>query len=88
MSETTDPAAGTTSPVAVGSGSGEPEVLAVLARAGDLLGLTLDDLLGVLNPHAVILGGCAELTAGASVLRTAISGTPCQEAPGCAAGAR
>lgn len=37
--------------------AGEADVLDVLAEAGDVVGLAIDDLLGALNPHTAILGG-------------------------------
>ncbi len=37
--------------------AGDPQVLAALAQAGEVLGRTIDDLMGAVNPHAVILGG-------------------------------
>ena len=37
--------------------AGDERVLAVLVAAGDALGLALDDIIGALNPHVVILGG-------------------------------
>jgi predicted NBD/HSP70 family sugar kinase len=37
--------------------AGEPAALAVLATAGSALGRAIDDVVGVLNPDAVILGG-------------------------------
>jgi predicted NBD/HSP70 family sugar kinase len=36
---------------------GEQDVLSALDRAGDVLGRVIDDLVGAVNPHAVILGG-------------------------------
>ena len=39
------------------AGAGEPQVLEALAQAGDVLGRAIDDLIGPVNPHAVILGG-------------------------------
>ena len=36
---------------------GEERVLAVLAEAGDALGVALDGVIGTLNPHLVMLGG-------------------------------
>lgn len=36
---------------------GEPRVLEVLAGAGHALGVALDDIISVLNPHVVVLGG-------------------------------
>ena len=37
--------------------AGEKKVLQALERAGDALGRAIDDLVGAVNPHAVILGG-------------------------------
>lgn len=37
--------------------SGDPGVLAALERAGVALGLAIDDIIGIVNPDAVILGG-------------------------------
>ena len=37
--------------------AGEKEVLGALEQAGDVLGRAIDDLVGAVNPHAVILGG-------------------------------
>ena len=37
--------------------AGEPKVLEALEQAGDVLGRAIDDLVGAVNPHAVILGG-------------------------------
>jgi predicted NBD/HSP70 family sugar kinase len=37
--------------------SGKKPVIAALEQAGDALGRAIDDLVGAVNPHAVILGG-------------------------------
>lgn len=37
--------------------SGDPTALGALGEAGRALGRAIDDIIGVLNPHAVILGG-------------------------------
>ena len=37
--------------------AGETKVLDALEQAGDVLGRAIDDLIGAVNPHAVILGG-------------------------------
>jgi predicted NBD/HSP70 family sugar kinase len=37
--------------------AGDPQVLAVLARAASALGTALDDVIGALNPDVVVLGG-------------------------------
>jgi predicted NBD/HSP70 family sugar kinase len=37
--------------------AGDPQVLAVLTRAGSALGAALDDVVGALNPDVVVLGG-------------------------------
>ncbi len=37
--------------------NGEPAATGALATAGSTLGRAVDDIIGVLNPHAVILGG-------------------------------
>ena len=37
--------------------AGDARVLAVLADAGHALGVALDDVIGALNPHLVVLGG-------------------------------
>lgn len=37
--------------------AGEPALTAVLEQAGAALGRAIDDIIGFLNPHAVILGG-------------------------------
>ena len=37
--------------------AGDEHVLAVLGAAGEALGLALDDIIGGLNPHVVVLGG-------------------------------
>ncbi len=37
--------------------AGETKVLNALEQAGDVLGRAIDDLIGAVNPHAVILGG-------------------------------
>jgi predicted NBD/HSP70 family sugar kinase len=37
--------------------AGEKRVLETLEKAGDVLGRAVDDLLGAVNPHAVVLGG-------------------------------
>jgi predicted NBD/HSP70 family sugar kinase len=39
------------------AGAGEKPVLAALEQAGDVLGRGIDNLVGAVNPHAVILGG-------------------------------
>jgi predicted NBD/HSP70 family sugar kinase len=43
--------------VAEAAASGEPEVLRALEEAGDALGRAIDDVIGTLNPDAVLLGG-------------------------------
>lgn len=37
--------------------AGDTKVLEALERAGDALGVVIDNLLGLINPHAAILGG-------------------------------
>jgi predicted NBD/HSP70 family sugar kinase len=39
------------------AGAGDKPVLDALGQAGDVLGRAIDDLIGAINPHAVILGG-------------------------------
>ena len=43
--------------------AGEPRVLEALAEAGHALGIALDDVVGVLNPDVVVLGGYLGLLA-------------------------
>jgi predicted NBD/HSP70 family sugar kinase len=43
--------------IADAAAAGDERVLATLTSAGEALGTVLDDMLGSLNPHAVILGG-------------------------------
>jgi predicted NBD/HSP70 family sugar kinase len=43
--------------LAEAAGSGDPQVLPVLARAASALGTALDDVIGALNPDVVVLGG-------------------------------
>jgi predicted NBD/HSP70 family sugar kinase len=43
--------------------AGEPRVLEALAEAGHVLGIALDDIVGVLNPDVVVLGGYLGLLA-------------------------
>lgn len=37
--------------------AGNAQMLATLAQAGEALGQVVDDTMGTLNPHAVVLGG-------------------------------
>jgi predicted NBD/HSP70 family sugar kinase len=37
--------------------SGDARATGALAHAGSMLGLAVDDIIGLINPHAVILGG-------------------------------
>jgi predicted NBD/HSP70 family sugar kinase len=43
--------------IAEAAASGEAEVLQALEEAGDALGCAIDDVIGMINPDAVLLGG-------------------------------
>lgn len=43
--------------IAEAAAAGEPTVLRALARAGADIGDAVDDMIGAVNPHAVVLGG-------------------------------
>ena len=43
--------------IAQAADAGEERALTALEQAGDVLGRAIDDVVGVVNPHAVILGG-------------------------------